>query len=124
MTTFFAPDSVREAIAAMMDRRLARAGEYLQSRMRYAISIPGPPRSLPGESPHIDTSDLIESIAVVGVVAADVGDLFEAQKVLVGSPLIYSGYLEFGTMRMAPRPFVLRTLNEQIGAVLDIMTGS
>lgn len=52
--------------------------------------------SAPGESPAIDTGQLANSIQTV----------VEELSATVGTNTEYAPYLEFGTHRMAPRPFM------------------
>lgn len=53
--------------------------------------------SAPGEAPAIDTGALVNSIQM-----AMEGDL----TAVVGTAVEYAPYLEFGTRRMAPRPYL------------------
>lgn len=62
--------------------------------------------SKPGDAPNTDTSAMVGSIAV----QHKKGDLFS----FVGSNLDYPKFLELGTKRMLPRPWLLPALNENM----------
>jgi hypothetical protein len=88
-------------------RRLALAGLDLAGRamvyqIRHSISTAFPPPSAPWTPPHRRTGTLSGSIRYyvdrTGLVL----------HVVAGAP--YSSFLEFGTSRMAPRPFLRRGL--------------
>jgi len=90
------------AIRGTIAGNLPDAGEHLRDVMKQLIGIQGPPRSDPWEPPHIDTGALEKDIDF----AVDTATL----TVTVGSTLDYAVYLEEGTDRMEPRPFLARTL--------------
>ncbi|RSV15814.1 HK97 gp10 family phage protein [Sphingomonas sp. ABOLF] len=90
-----------EAMAAV-DRALFNGGERLQSAaqasiMEGAVSGKGHVPSRPGEPPSNDTQRLHDNIETVRV---------EPWKVQVSSNAPYSKALEFGTSKMAERPFM------------------
>jgi len=58
--------------------------------------------SAPGEPPKTDTGGLVSSIAIV----------LGTMKAQVGTGLEYGKYLEFGTTRMEPRPWLYPSLME------------
>lgn len=97
-------DKATRVIRAKLGRNLDSALETYSQLVQAAISIQGPPRSEPGEPPHIDTHQLIESWTWVTDVLALRG--------VSGTNTPYAGYLETGTPRMAPRPFIVSTLLE------------
>lgn len=66
---------------------------------REAVSDPAP-ASAPGETPDVDSGELLRSIA------ADVG----AEVAHVGTPLAKGRILEFGTRDMAARPWIRPTV--------------
>lgn len=70
--------------------------------------------SPPGGFPHTDTGYLRQSI------------FFEVTKagrsVIVGTPVIYGLYLEVGTKKMAARPFLVPTLNQNKAKIHQILT--
>lgn len=65
--------------------------------------------SAPGEAPAVEYQDLIGSIVV---------DL-EELKVIVGSPLPYGRYLEFGTHNMEARPWLNPATDKVLPAILN-----
>jgi hypothetical protein len=81
---------------------MERAGRELALRVRTAISTQGPPRSAPGQPPHIDTQVLIASYGH----ETDYANLGTR----IGSDVPYSVYLEAGTPDMAARPHLVSTL--------------
>lgn len=83
---------------------LGQAGE---DRAKELISIQGPPRSTPGNPPHMDTQALYDSITH----EVDAGQM----AVRIGTDLPYGLPLEVGTSRMAARPWLRR-------AAMDIMS--
>ena len=84
-----------------------QAALTLKTAMQELISVQGPPRSSPGEAPHKDTGDLYASIQAIGPVVQ--GDLVVAS---VGTDLRYGILLEYGTSRMAARPWLSRALRQ------------
>jgi hypothetical protein len=81
------------------------------------ISTPGPPRSTPGNPPHVDTGDLVVSVES----SVDNRDMTGR----VGTNLEYGLYLETGTKRgLAPRPWLRRALAETTARVRLIMAGN
>jgi hypothetical protein len=108
---FFA--GVRERIST----NVGKAANSLRDSAKKLISIQGPPRSLPGEPPHIDTGRLIASVQAIG--PAEQGDVIFAT---VGTDVFYGRLLEFGTRRVAARPWLVRSLRENQQSLGKIMT--
>lgn len=73
----------------------------------------GSSRSSPGQPPYKQRGTLWQSITV----AVDPASI----SAKVGSPLMYALYLELGTSKMAPRPFLRRALRESLGDVRRIL---
>lgn len=72
-------------------------------------------RSLPGEFPRKQTGDLRRRIAY---------EVDEASLVArVGTNLLYGKFLELGTKKMAPRPFLRRTLAAERDAITRLLAG-
>lgn len=83
-------------------RGLARAAVEIRNEMVELVSDPGPPPSSPGQPPRVSTGDLRASIAAVEF---DGGMRQRIGPTLPGGA--FAHMLEFGTVNMAPRPFVL-----------------
>lgn len=83
---------------------LEQVGNGMLDDLRQTLADDYPPASSPGESPHRRTGYLQESVSW-GV------DRFGPIYTLtVASTALYSVYLEFGTERMAARPFMAPAL--------------
>jgi hypothetical protein len=91
----------RRKLTARLAGNLGDAGALLVSEIRANIGIQGPPPSRPGEFPHRDTGELQASFHF-RVDTANLG-------VRVMTDVPWSQDLEFGTGRMAARPFQVRT---------------
>jgi HK97 gp10 family phage protein len=119
--------NVFASIAAEMERRVGAATALVHREMVKKVSTPGPPRSTPGNPPHVGFKmrkgkptgggALRQSIqpTVVRTGNTIVGD--------VTANVEHAGYLEFGTSRMAARPFIRPTMAEQRENVRAIMRG-
>lgn len=95
-------DKASRKVFAKLAANLDEAGEELETLVKADIGIAGPPRSSPGNPPHIDTGALIESYDHVTDRSALV--------TTVGSTVDHAVYLETGTDRMAPRPHLVNNL--------------
>lgn len=94
---------------------------FLQRAITRNISTPSPPTSKPFNFPHKDTGNLKRSISFK---AATTASLYSAAGVSAKDQTenTYALFLEFGTSKMAPRPFLMRSLVEnyrQIGNVVN-----
>lgn len=91
---------------------------YLQREITQNLSYPSP--SMPFEYPGKDTGNLRRSITFS---AATPGSLVAAAGVSASNPTenTYAMHLEFGTYKMAPRPFLMRTLVENYAAVSKVV---
>jgi HK97 gp10 family phage protein len=85
-----------------------QVGEETVAEVKDLIGIQGPPRSAPGEPPHIDTGALIDSYDYN--VEGDAGTII----LEVGSTVEYAPYLEFGTSRMDARPHLRPALENMM----------
>lgn len=92
------------------------AATLVKEQMQINVGIVGPPRSLPGEFPHIDTKELWESIKIRGS-----RKKLEA-RVVVEAP--YALALEFGHGSVAPRPFILRSMEQSRTAATKAIVGA
>lgn len=66
--------------------------------------------SAPGQFPAADTGELHTSITTLPIEPA--------MRVEVGANTPYAGYLEFGTTRMEPRPFMKPSYDEKAPAIV------
>ncbi len=90
-------------------RHMLQAGaNFLVDRVKANISVSGPPASVPGEYPHVDTGDL----------KANVHAKVNARRALVISDLDYSEAVE------DKRPFMQRTYEESKKELYDVMIAS
>ena len=84
------------------------AGAAMALDVQRRISTFGPPRSSPGEPPHVDTGNLLKHIW---------WDVDEKNLVVyVIADTKYAYYLEYGTSKMAPRPFMRNKAPEYAAA--------
>jgi HK97 gp10 family phage protein len=83
-----------------MSREVAmKTAEYIRENWSgYA-----PPRSSPGEPPSVDTGDLDEAIEVTRISGGE----WRVQIDQSSTAAKYAVYLEYGTYKMEPRPFML-----------------
>lgn len=93
-------ESLRERFA----NGVTKAADTLAQALTEKVSTPGPPRSKPLEAPHIDTNALHG-----GMTFQPAGDEPDPQA-RSGTDRPYGIYLENGTYRMSPRPWLLNTL--------------
>jgi HK97 gp10 family phage protein len=103
-----------------MERKLDAAAEVVKNNI---IDEFGGPRrgrfysgaqtrsSAPGEAPAVQTGNLVRSIA---------SDKPRALTRDVGTNVKYGVYLEFGTRKMAPRPFLKPALKKSLRAIKGI----
>ena len=101
--------SYRRNVVEMVQQRvtnvLTEEGEQSVSELQSALETPYPPASSPGEYPHRRTGNLQSGIeSQVHTDQYDV-ELTVASSRINGNPHVPS-FLEFGTSRMAPRPYM------------------
>lgn len=109
-------DAFMEAMEARYSARVEAGANLLAQRMRERIGIQGPPRSLPGESPHRDTGNLQANVEING-------PEIQGSKIIasVGTSLAYGLYLELGTEKMQQRAWMLPTLLENGPEVASVI---
>lgn len=124
-----------EGLKEKLVGRLEAVGIFLQGEARTLISksshkvvwetgprggrkrreIKGANRSKPGEPPHKDTGFLRSSVAW----RTEIGD--DALRVVVGTSVNYGYWLEMGTTKMAARPWLRPTLDNNRERVRSLM---
>lgn len=117
---------VTEAVQAAMRRALDQSGEEMRNEaIRLIESPPKTGRiyerrgvshqaSAPGEPPASDTGQLVNSITI----KTDPNSL----TVQIGTSVEYGQFLEFGTQRMAARPFLRPAMDNMSARVNEIMS--
>lgn len=95
----WAGDAARRRIERRLGANLHRADEAILDKARSLIGTQGPPRSDPGDPPHVDSSRLIDSLY-------DEVDAAGLES-LVGSTEDHAVYMEIGTATVAARPWLL-----------------
>lgn len=122
-------EKIAKGLKVEMSNRLTVIGGLLRDRIRAHISIPvgyiiGPrggikitERSKPGEHPRTQAALPEGGRLIESIFSRKLSPLW----VRVGTTLDYGMYLEIGTRNMAPRPYILRTLLEQIPAIRRIV---
>lgn len=109
---------VTQAVDRRMQRGVQDAGEYLTARTRQKISRPNPTGespSGPGEPPKRVTGELYNSIRTA--VRVDGKRIIAA----IGASARHARFLEFGTSRMAARPFMRPALQENRRSIFHIV---
>lgn len=123
-------DQIIAGVEVTYAARLRDVGQLLQDRIISHISIPigyeiGPrggirvtERSKPGEHPR--TQAPLRQLGLGNLVNSIFYALPQPLWLRVGTTLDYGLFLEVGTARMAPRPYLLRTVMEQVPAMRRI----
>lgn len=101
-------DDFFNGVVDRITKNVGKAANGVRDYAKQLIGIQGPPRSLPGEPPHMDTTRLMNSVEVIGPAAQN--DLVFAS---IGTSVPYGKYLEFGTTHTAARPWLVRSLRER-----------
>lgn len=105
------PELMQKVEAAIV-RFVRKGAAYIESRLKSSMAEPKSGRrygdhiaSAPGESPAVDSSNLIGSITQI------FPSTLEAK---IGTPVAYALPLEEGTSRMAARPLWQKTVDESL----------
>lgn len=106
------PVAIAEAAAAQLDRN---AEVLVRDAQQSIMDGSGGGRvSQPGEPPNNQTGELHDSGFTTP--AAEIGEEIRAA---AGFSTPYAGYLEHGTSKMAPRPFLVPATERQRGVVFQ-----
>ncbi len=97
-------------ISRLVRKKLKLAAEEVANQVKRNIST-GRPASKPGAFPHVDTGRLRNSIF---------WELAGGNTAIVGTSVEYGLFLEIGTRRMSPRPFLRPTLGQMRGKIEKI----
>lgn len=112
------PDNIKGAALQKAEVRMGLATVFLQGQIKRAINRgnPGGKRpSRPGEPPKKVTATLFKSIY------ADVKRVGDQVIGYVGSNIKYARHLEFGTSKMAARPFFRPTMIKNRDRIMQIL---
>ena len=105
-------DTIRRGIVGNIRRAAAYARAAVVRNLSTSGRASGP--SEPGEFPHAQTGLLRNSIR------EEVDE--EEMTAIVGTNVEYGGFLELGTSRMEPRPFLTRTITEEHEAITKLLS--
>ena len=105
----------KTALDASLHDRLGRAGAVVEAQAKVLVSKAGsPPASAPGQPPHRNTGNLMNSIRF---------EFVGATTVAVGPSVFYGGFLEHGTRRAGARPFMRPALLMSVSKFPQIFKG-
>lgn len=109
-----------QKLEAAIGRFVVKGAAYVEGQLKSSMAAPKSGRrygkhvaSAPGESPAVDSSNLIGSIHTL--IAAN---RLEAK---VGTPVQYAVFLEEGTSKMAPRPLWEKTAKDSLPTLENML---
>lgn len=106
---------VKKIILTEMMRRMDEVALYLENYVKDSLIVPFPPASVPGEPPHMRSGNLLNSIVKERIgLTLRVG-------VATAAAANYAKFLEIGTKKMAPRPFLRPALWNNEAYILKIL---
>ena len=113
---WFDAKGVEKAVKSASIERVAQAALFIEREVKTSMSVgvgSEKKRSKPGDIPHVETGILRSSIqsALLSALTYIIGPTRAAK---------YGKWLEFGTSRMAPRPFMFPALLEAIRKFRDL----
>ena len=107
-------DKLIVQVTGIERRNVERAAIHMTNKLKEAVNQGrSPPTSAEGSPPNRDSGLLLNSITY------EITN--EGLHARIGTPLIYGGYLEWGTRYMAARPWLRPTLEEQREALTRIL---
>lgn len=106
-------DRIERGMREGAESGVKAAALHLKAKLQENLGTQGPPRSLPGNFPHMDTGELHDTTTAV----ADLKRL--SWRVVMRAQ--HAIHLEFGTVNMAPRPFARRTMDEEKATLSKIV---
>lgn len=96
-------ETVIEQIAEEVHRCSVQLFRELFDRIVVRISVAGPPPSAPGDPPRIDSESLIAGFVLEYTKGTG--------KYMISNPHEYAIYLEMGTYKMSPRPYLFSAIS-------------
>lgn len=109
--SFTTDSSFDRQLQQLLDAKLHEIGQHLVEAIQTEIGTQGPPRSTPGNPPHIDTRALRDGISYT----------VDSDGVSVTSDQPYALDLEYGTAAMGARPFVRPVLAKSAADIQKIL---
>lgn len=124
----FNATSFIDVVMENVEYRLEAAGKLLVTRAQANFVGVSPPPSDPWGFPHIDPREAVKMQDYIDYTVFDRGNSVVLQAGIIGESLpgrlgLYPGYLETGTSKMDPRPWLTITLDESWAELVGIMTG-
>ncbi len=116
--TWYGDQRIAE-VKAEVEKRLVKAAIFLKREIQQELSVACGRkgkrriRSKPGEMPRKDHGELRRSITYTK----------DGMKIYIGTNKLYAKYLEFGTSKMKPRPFMRPAMMKHREKIKDIITG-
>ena len=107
-------DEVYKKIHDEQKKRVLEAAIFLESYIKKSF---GTSPSQPGEPPGVDTGRLRASIT--HEIEEALWDIIGR----VGTNVEYARYLELGTRKMSPRPYLRRAIEENKQELVNILSG-
>ena len=98
------PEAFERKLEAAGNDAVFAGARVMEKQAAVNIGVQGPPRSLPGNFPHKDTQNLWNSITSARLPRSG-STLWAA----FGTSVFYGKLLEFGTAKMEPRPWIMRS---------------
>jgi HK97 gp10 family phage protein len=95
-----------EGLPANIQEALQETGDEIVDDIRANWSGQYPPASAPGQAPAKRSGDLDASIDAQPLSSASSGTVFQVTISVKSPGSTYAGYLEYGTGKMAARPFI------------------
>lgn len=108
-------EAVKAEIAEAAANGLNTAAETLKDEMKHNVSVVGPPRSQPGEFPHIDTQAFFDSLSTDKATAQDLTSAAGVLGMMYNTRTSkkvddYAVALEFRGPFAGGRPWAMRSL--------------
>ena len=109
----------RKAVGNLLAQRFEKAGEFLEEDIKESLGTLWPPASSPGDVPHKRTGRLQE--AITHETQSKGPEVTTRVGVATEEDAHYAGFLEIGTSRMQPRPFLRSGLMRNLTRLKSII---